>query len=166
MHLDSSIVAGAARRFARFVGEPVDPPPYCADLGPCLPWTGARDRHGYGQIYVARRQHDTAHRVAFVLGGGVLPPGGAVLHRCDRPWCVAFAHLWAGTKAENSADMAAKGRSIGGERNPQARLTEADVAEVRALAAAGMYQRRIAARFGIGQPAVSRIVRGRRWRSA
>lgn len=50
-------------------------------------------------------------------------------HTCDNGWCVEDAHLWAGTHAENMADMRAKGRNPGptvrrGEDNPKACLTK------------------------------------------
>ena len=41
-----------------------------------------------------------AHRLAFMLGVGVLPPGMKVLHRCDNPTCIT-AHLFAGTQSDN-----------------------------------------------------------------
>jgi hypothetical protein len=50
-----------------------------------------------------------------------------------------------------------------GETNGQAKLTATDVLEIRRLAADGMMQKEIAARFGVGPGAVSSIVRGKNW---
>lgn len=47
-----------------------------------------------------------------------------------------------------------------GERNPNAKLTDADVVAIRSAVAAGELQRVVAKRFGVGQTHVSRIVRG------
>lgn len=46
-----------------------------------------------------------------------------------------------------------------GERNPQSKLTDAERDEVIRLGHMGMVQTRIAARFGISQPRVCRILK-------
>lgn len=50
-----------------------------------------------------------------------------------------------------------------GERNLAAKLTESDVAEIRAMRDGGMLQREIAERFGVMQNTISRILSGKRW---
>jgi hypothetical protein len=85
----------------------------------CLIYIGYRDANGYGRFRVRNATH-LAHRVAFVLGGGVLlDERPYVLHNCplgDTPACCEFSHLRAGTQAENIADMAAKAR---GTKSPR-----------------------------------------------
>lgn len=51
-----------------------------------------------------------------------------------------------------------------GERHPRARLTEAQAREIHRLAAEGMAQRDIAARFGVSPALVCKIVGGRLWK--
>ena len=81
----------------------------------CIEWTGATTAKGYGQIGVNGKTVLT-HRLAWGLAhpGEPLPP--VVRHFvCDNPPCSNPEHLRPGTKAENSADMVAKGRAVNGE---------------------------------------------------
>jgi len=84
-----------------------------AVLGPCLLWGGCLDGAGYGQITVQGRD-ERVHRVAWVERHGPIPAGLMVLHRCDVRPCIADWHLWLGTRADNMADMVAKGRAGSG----------------------------------------------------
>lgn len=50
-----------------------------------------------------------------------------------------------------------------GEKNNSAKLTEADIRAIRAMKARGKRQHEVAAAFGVGQTAVSRILSGKSW---
>jgi len=76
---------------------------------PCLVWTGARTKFGYGNIRYQGRVV-LIHRLVWELRNGPIPPGMHVLHRCDNPPCWAEGHHWLGTNAENTADRQRKGR--------------------------------------------------------
>lgn len=143
-------------------------PEHAPELGHCWTWKGALDK-GYGRIRIrghGKPHNERAHRVGFFLEYGRWPePCGC--HKCDNRACVRGAHVFAGTRAENSLDMYAKGRSrkrsIRGEAHVNAKLTTADVLAIRAAYAAGESQRSIAERFGVTQWPVSAIVRRQRW---
>lgn len=82
----------------------------------CWLWLGARDAREYGRIAVGSKRDGAmrstpAHRVAFTLDGGALADGQVACHRCDNPPCCNPAHIFAGTQADNLADMRAKGRA-------------------------------------------------------
>jgi hypothetical protein len=126
----------------------------------CWLWMGALTHDGYGHLHLQGR-YPRAHRLAFAMANGVIPPDTHVLHRCDNRRCVNPGHLFAGSHLDNMRDMAAKGRRPRGEGNGQAKLT-AD--KVKAIRAASGSQREIAAAFGVCEATVNRIKHGRTWR--
>lgn len=147
--------------------------------GECWTWTAACDRKGYGRMRFPRR-HEGAHRVSWELTNGPIPEGMFVCHRCDNPPCVRPDHLFLGSHRDNMADMFAKGRDSHpptfygdahwikrhgdhrpkGGAHPQAKLTDAEVAEVRRMVAAGSTQASLCRQYGISKTHMSRIVRG------
>lgn len=84
-------------------------------------------------------------------------------HRCDNPLCVRPDHLFLGTNADNMSDMARKGRSQIGVRHHGAKLTESDVAMIRAERAKGSTLKDIAARHGVTFQTISKIANGYSW---
>lgn len=133
--------------------------------GSCLLWPFETNHAGYGRLRVNGRK-ESAHRLALALVEPE-PEGGAfALHSCDNPLCVSPAHLRWGSHDDNMADKVARGRAAiqSGEANGRAKLSEAEVLEIRRLAAEGVRsQRDIAAAFGVDQSTVSDIHRRKRW---
>lgn len=132
-----------------------------SDPDGCWPWTAASCRDGYGYLRFEGRSQ-LAHRLAYRIANGDFPDELKVCHTCDNPPCVNPSHLFLGTQADNTADMATKRRSTHGERSTS-HLSEADVDLIHDLKARGATQRAIAARFGVNPSTVSRIVNGKRW---
>lgn len=144
-------------------------------------WRGGTCK-GYG-TFVARALGGSfrAHRFAYALAHGPIPEGLHVLHRCDNPPCCNPDHLFLGTHADNVADMIAKGRNAKGERsgarrhpesvargekNGHAKLTAAQVAEIRATPRKIGTQHALALRFGVSDATISMIVNGKVWADA
>lgn len=126
----------------------------------CWEWQRGCFSNGYGLVSLYPHGNFLAHRVAYALGYGHAPGQLLVCHRCDNPRCCNPAHLFLGTCADNLADMRAKQRGQIGETNSQAKLT---ASIVRAILASDESQHVLADRYGITQPTVSSIRRGKTW---
>lgn len=125
----------------------------------CHLWTGKPNQNGYGRICIDGRDK-LAHRLAYELSRGPIPKGLAVCHRCDVRACINPDHLFVATNAENLKDMAAKGRASRGEKHYKAKLTEADVMEIRASSDP---VRSIARRYDVDHSLIVGIRKGTRW---
>lgn len=127
----------------------------------CWRWTAGLTRNGYGAFHGI--QGKTAHRMAYTVAFGAPAFGLHVLHKCDNRKCVNPAHLFLGTQTDNMTDMVAKQRQARGGAHSQAKLTEAQVRDMRALATAGVSHRDLAASFSVGRSYVSAVVTRARW---
>lgn len=143
----------------------------CKPVDGCLVWQGTPDANGYGHIDVPWdiRQLGT-HIVSWVLSYGPVPDGLSVLHRCDNPPCCFPDHLFLGTRADNVADMMAKGRGgqgsnpLRGGSHQNSKLTEEDVRSIRIrYAAGGVTYEQLGAEFGVGYGTIGGIVRRDSW---
>jgi hypothetical protein len=136
------------------------------DANGCWLWVGPVTTGGYGRLCWTHldRKFNRTHRVAYAAFKG--DPGGLhVCHTCDVPRCCNPEHLWLGTHADNHRDKVAKGRcgAPRGEAAPQAKLKAAQVLDLVSHVEAGEPQHIAAERFGVTQPTVSYIMRGRTW---
>ncbi|MCD1287310.1 HNH endonuclease [Brevibacterium sp. CCUG 69071] len=120
------------------------------------------DRDGYGLFSFGNR-HRRAHRASYELHVGPIPDGLVVRHKCDNPPCVNPLHLEVGTGVDNTNDRFIRGRSARGESGGRAKLTEAQVLEIRSISDDLNY-REIAMKFSISRSTVWQIVRRKTWR--
>ena len=130
----------------------------CAETG-CWNWKGAKQLRGYGVLIIAGKRY-AAHRLSYALFHRQWPGRLYVCHSCDNVSCVNPEHLFLGTQKDNLQDMAAKGRSTRGERNPQAKLTADDVKTIRA---SGYTQQKLADQYGVSRQAIQLIIQKKRW---
>jgi hypothetical protein len=132
----------------------------------CWEFGGPRNSGGYGKLRFAGK-HPAAHRLAYEAWVGSIPNGLVVRHRCDNRPCVNPQHLELGTVADNNRDRAERGRSSRGSKSPNAKLTEDEVTEMRALYTTGGWTyRTLGARYGVSDVMVGNIVRQESWRHA
>lgn len=162
--------SGPARRYTRvikpwFLDKLLEYVEYDTNGG-CWLWSGKTVKgEGYGNFLGL-----LAHRVVYACTRGVLPDDRQVHHSCDVPTCVNPAHLWLGTHQENMLDASRKGRhwlqknpkTFSGEKSATAKLTWAEVREIRARAGTA-FHREIAADYGVCRELVSQIIRGTVW---
>lgn len=148
----------------------------------CWEWPMSRTAAGYGQLTYrsnGRTHLAYAHRASYMAANGGLGDGLHVCHHCDNPCCFNPAHLFSGTARDNSRDMMAKGRGSihriapRGERhwskitpkrgssNGNSKLTEGNVAEIRASSEKSI---RLAERFGVSNALICNIRKGVVWR--
>jgi hypothetical protein len=128
----------------------------------CWLWTGYRRADGYGSIHSGKKIR--AHRAVYEAFRGPVASELELLHTCDNPACCNPDHLVPGTHAENMRDMANKFRSTKGESNPKAKLTAAQVEEIRRKHNSGIPQKSLAAEYSVCNQTISLIVNNKIWR--
>ena len=130
----------------------------------CWLWTGKVSKSGYGYVNLGGERF-FAHRLSFRIANGEPEQGLHVCHTCDVRTCVNPAHLYAGTAKQNSSDAVSRNRVAHGERSGPARLTEAQVVEIRRLFADGSPAfTEVGKAFGVSATAISNVVHRNTWR--
>lgn len=119
----------------------------------CILWPHSRSkRTGHGQLWFEGRL-EQVHVLACIRHHGPRPSGMVACHLplvCHNGACFNGRHLMWDTPQANRDHMKLDGTNNEGERHPQAKLTEADVREIRArYAAGGLLQRELADEFGV-----------------
>lgn len=101
-------------------------------------------------------------RVCWKLTRGEIPADQCVLHKCDNESCIRPDHLFLGTRVDNNADKLSKGRQWrpAGTLNPNAKLTEEKVRDIRRLRGEGKLQREIAEEVGVSRSSASKVLSG------
>ena len=160
---------------------------------PCWIWTGSIRDGGYGQIAVKNHDTgkiapDRVHRQMWIAKNQSIPDGLFVLHKCDVPACCNPEHLFVGTAGDNIRDCVSKGRngavtkphriprgdqngrrkhpeSYGvGEEHPMAKLSEAQVREIRSRVGTATYVQ-LGREYGMDPSQIRNIAIRKHWRN-
>lgn len=137
---------------------------------------GGREGHHYSTCYHQKR-YIGKHVRALMVATGQQADGRMALHTCDNKRCINPAHLYWGTAADNVRDMVERGQHRhpfpakahtnyrSGADKPNARWTQAQVADMCSRWSGGQTQTAIAAHYGCRQSDIQRIVKGAAWRT-
>lgn len=105
------------------------------DRPECVDWPYTINTHGYGEykrLKDGRTRSIRAHREMCRIAHGEPPfPDAVAAHWCGNRACVNPGHLRWATKKENADDMLMHGTRLRGDAWHPARLTEAQVLEIR-----------------------------------
>ena len=142
----------------------------------CWVWMGASNGR-YGLIWRSPK-FVMAHRVAYELYKGSIPPGLYVCHTCDVTFCVNPEHLFIGTQSDNMKDMISKGRKVlnpnagshgkhaKGECNGSNKYSAEMIHDMRRIYDSGACKNiaAIARCFRVSESQVRRIIHRQSWR--
>jgi len=128
----------------------------------CWEWQAIKSKDNYG-VFETKGKHIAAHRYAWELANGPIPAGMLACHKCDNRLCCNPNHIFIGTHKDNMQDMVLKGRSnkLKGIQKPQAKLTIADIYEIRASSNKLID---LAKKYGVRDSAISKIKLRQRWK--
>ena len=130
----------------------------------CWSWAKGCFKDGYGG-FCLNGKNERSHRVSYIHFKGEIPEGMLVCHSCDNRKCVNPAHLFLGTNKENLSDMAKKGRSTIGIKNPMAKMTPDLVLELRdRYFKGGVTYLNLANEYGFAKSTIHSVVKAVNWK--
>lgn len=153
--------------------------------GDCWLWIGRCWTNGYGRFLLGSkvdrsRREVLTHRLSYEWANGPIPDNLLVCHSCDANYprsdityrrCVRPDHLFLGTPADNSIDMANKGRAKGKSKNFRTEyrgrsiMTPDTVRAMRQEYATGNWTvAEVASHFGIGKSGTEHVLYRQSWR--
>jgi hypothetical protein len=124
-------------------------------------------RNGYLLVTLwngKKRRREMIHVLVLEAFVSKRPPGMYACHDDGTRTNNVVGNLRWDTAAGNNADKRKHGTHQAGTNNPMAKLSNSTVLVIRAMAAAGIRNRKIADRFGIRLHNVQQIVSRRSWR--
>lgn len=130
----------------------------------CIIWPYSRSSTGYAWIRRKGKQESVHRLICRKIHGRPPTKKHFACHSCGKgqEGCVNQHHLYWGTHAQNSADTV-RHKSLAGERNPRAKLTEANVRKILTFMDRGWTDSRIARKFEVSRATIGSIRQGETW---
>lgn len=130
----------------------------------CLIWPFARSHGKVGSLKVEGVTCIAPRYMCSLVNGPPATPDHETAHSCGNghKGCINPGHLSWKTARENQADRIAHGTHQYGERNAQAKLTEADVREIRRVSGT-MPQKDLARKYGVQPLTIYKIAARKAW---
>ena len=131
----------------------------------CWLWTGQVATKGYGKVSY-NNQKRIAHSLIFDLYSPPLPHERLMhhLHTCDVPLCCNWHHIYRGTHQRNMIDKVERSRQCRGETQPQAKLSDAKVYQIRRNRYCGWEVYELAYFFDVSIAIIYRILARQDWK--
>lgn len=128
----------------------------------CWLYNANTNEKGYSRVSIlinGERYRIRTHRFSYRLYKGYASEEDMILHTCDNTLCFNPDHLFIGDDKANQQDRISKGRI-----HPQAaKLTTAQVLEIRQLYHSGWTRRAISVHFNVHYTTIRDIINGRYW---
>ena len=131
----------------------------------CVFWERAKKPDGRGNIKYQGKYY-TPSRLVCILANGKPPELGLeAAHSCGNGHlsCINPRHLRWATPVENADDRIAHGRQVRGVLCQAAKLTEADIPEIRRLVADGLTLAAVASKYGVNRQSIANVRDGKTW---
>lgn len=130
----------------------------------CLIWPFSTDERGYGQICQKGKKEKVSAVMCKHRHGPPPTPYHEAAHTCGKGHlaCVNPQHVRWATATENAADKILHGTVSRGAKRWSAKLTEANVIEIRSIVS--LSARTIADKFNVSERTIRDILSRRKWR--
>lgn len=135
----------------------------------CFDFSETQPHTGYGKFQSNGRTWRAHRWVMWALGNIEINDPICVLHVCDNRKCVNPNHLYLGDRLQNAKDIKDRNRTHlirdpkTGSKNPQSKLDEKTVAQIKELLACGISGVKISEDFKISRSVVSEIKNKKLW---
>ena len=119
---------------------------------PCIETSARKDKFGYGIVWHNKKtwRH---HRLVWTEHYGEIPKGLIVRHLCHNKSCVNIEHLAVGTNKDNRQDDVDAGKGYAGTNNPNSKLSQSQIKEIKAAKPKGRaprgYRKALAQKYNV-----------------